>query len=180
MTLFTLLGISTIWLNLMTASTDMSAQSNKPMFPTIKAETLSRKKVVFPEVTRGQHAFILIAFRRQTQGEVDSWLDPFVEDFGGREGITFYEIPMIAGGWKWMSSWIDSGMRQGVPQYKHDHVATYYGPLKEYHEYLEIRDTGTVHAFLLDEQGRIIWRDIGPANDRKYSELKNLVKKVLD
>jgi hypothetical protein len=179
MSFFTILGISAISLNLLAAATDMNAQYNKPMFPTIEAETLSRKKVVFPEVARGQHAFILIAFRRQTQGEVDSWLDPFVEDFAGREGITFYEIPMISGGWKWMSSWIDSGMRQGVPQYKHDHVATYYGPLKEYHKHLEIRDTGTVHAFLLDQQGRIIWRDIGPANDRKYSHLKELVKKVL-
>lgn len=174
------MGISTIFLIPITASFNMSKQTNKPMFPTIEAETLSRKKVVFPEITKGRYAFILIAFKRQTQGEVDSWLDPFVEDFAGREGITFYEIPMISGGWKWMSSWIDTGMRQGVPQYKHDHVATYYGPLKEYHEYLGIRDTGTVYVFLLDKQGHIIWRDSGPADEKKYGKLKELIKEVLD
>lgn len=157
----------------------MGLQAQKQQFPEIPAETLSKKQVVFPGVTRGQYAFILIAFKRQTQGEVDSWLDPFVEDFYGMENVTFYEIPMISGNWKWMSSWIDSGMRSGVAQEKHDHVATYYGPLKGYFDYFNIRDSRTVYVFLLDKQGRVIWRESGPANQKKYEALKNLVREKI-
>jgi len=156
----------------------MGLQAQKQQFPEIPAETLSKKQVVFPEITRGKYAFILIAFKRQTQGEVDSWLDPFVEDFYGMENLTFYEIPMISGNWKWMSSWIDSGMRSGVPAEKHDHVATYYGPLKSYFDYFGIQDSRTVYVFLLDQQGRIIWREMGPANKQKYEELKTQIQRL--
>ena len=67
-------------------------------------------------------------------------------------------------------------MRSGVPDEKHDHVATYYGPLRKYFDYLDIRDPRTVYVFLLDKEGHIIWREIGPANKRNYGELKTLLE----
>ncbi len=153
----------------------MSSQVKSQQFPRIEAETLSKKQVVFPQDTQGQFALLLIAFRRQTQGEVDSWLNPFIEDFSNHQQVTFYEIPMISGNWKWMSGWIDSGMRSGVAEYKHDHVATYYGPLKSYFQHFEVDDVRRVYVFLLDKQGHILWRETGRANQNKYQELKLLL-----
>ena len=144
-------------------------------FPRIEAESLSGKKLIFPEATAGKYAFILIAFKRQTQGEVDSWLDPFIREFGKHQLVTFYEIPMISTGWKWMSGWIDSGMRAGVPKSKHDHVATYYGPLSKYFNHFNVKNPGTVYVFLLDKQGSIIYKNSGPADDYKLSELHRFV-----
>jgi len=153
----------------------MNQKETLQKFPIIVAETLSGKKITFPEVTKGKFAFILIAFKRQTQGEVDSWLDPFIKEFGKHKSVTFYEIPMISTGWKWMSGWIDAGMRAGVPKSKHDHVATYYGPLSKYFNHFNVKDPGTVYVFLLDKQGNIIYKNSGPADDYKLSELRRFV-----
>jgi len=157
----------------------MAQQVQSQKFPTIEAETLSQKKIVFPDVTEGKYALILIAFKRQTQGQVDSWLDPFIEEYGDNKQVTFYEIPMISNNWKWMSSWIDSGMRSGVPDYKHDHVATYYGPLSEYFEYFNINDKRLCYVFLLDESGNIIWRNQDTATRDSYIELSQIVRKKI-
>ena len=157
----------------------MAQQVQSQQFPVIKAETLSQEKIVFPEITKGKTALILIAFKRQTQGQVDSWLDPFIEEFGDNELVTFYEIPMISNSWKWMSSWIDSGMRAGVPAYKHDHVATYYGPLSEYFEYFDVQDKRLCYVFLLDENGKIIWRNQDAATRESYNELSQLVREKI-
>ena len=157
----------------------MIQQVQAQKFPVIKAETLSQKKVIFPDITEGKIALILIAFKRQTQGQVDSWLDPFIEEFGDNKQVTFYEIPMISNNWKWMSSWIDSGMRSGVPDYKHDHVATYYGPLSEYFEYLNIQDKRLCYVFLLDEEGNIIWKNQDAATPDSYNELSQFVRKKI-
>src|SRR6056297_1088864 len=154
-----------------------TVQSQK--FPSIEAETLSQKKVVFPEVTKGKYALILVAFRRQTQGQVDSWLDPFIREFGENEEITFYEIPMISNNWKWMSGWIDSGMRAGVPKYKHDHVATYYGKLSPYFDFFDIEDKSLCYVFLLNKSGEIVWREKGALDSEKYNELKKTLKSFL-
>ena len=154
----------------------MSNEVQSQEFPTIEAETLSGKKILFPDITTGKYALILVAFKRQTQGEVDSWLDPFIEEFGDRESVTFYEIPMISKNWKWMSGWIDAGMRSGVPKNKHDHVATYYGPLTEYFDYFGVDDSGKVYVFLLDPEGNIIWKTSGRANENTFNELRALMR----
>ncbi|MFP4620693.1 MAG: hypothetical protein ACLFM7_05245 [Bacteroidales bacterium] len=153
----------------------MNHKDPSSKFPAIEAETLSGEKITFPDVTKGKYAFILIAFKRQTQGEVDSWLDPFIKEFGKRKSVTFYEIPMISKNWKWMSGWIDAGMRAGVPKAKHDHVATYYGPLSKYFSHFNVEDTGTVYVFLLDKNGNIIYKTSGPADDYKFSELRRIL-----
>lgn len=154
----------------------MSQQEPYRKFPRIEAETLSGEKLIFPEATKGKYAFILVAFKRQTQGEVDSWLNPFIEEFGRRDSVTFYEIPMISNKWKWMSKWIDAGMRTGVPEYKHDHVATYYGSLTQYFDHFKVDDPASVYVFLLDKEGNIIFSTSGSADNDKFSKLKNIVK----
>lgn len=158
----------------------MTQQTVSQKFPTIKAETLSQEKVVFPDITENKYALILIAFKRQTQGQVDSWLDPFIKEFGENKQVTFYEIPMISNNWKWMSQWIDSGMRSGVPKYKHNHVATYYGPLSSYFEYFEIKNSKLCYSFLLDKTGHIIWKNQGAATKETFNELRDLVKMKLE
>ncbi|MFW5944203.1 MAG: hypothetical protein ACOCTU_02990 [Bacteroidota bacterium] len=141
----------------------------------MEAETLSGKKLIFPKATKGKHTFILVAFKRQTQGELDSWLDPFIEEFGSRDSVTFYEIPMISKNWKWMSTWIDSGMRAGVPEFKHDHVATYYGSLTKYFDHFHVDDIGNVYVFFLDKEGNMIFNTSGPADEQKFGELRRTV-----
>lgn len=154
----------------------MSQKEPYRQFPEIEAETLSGKKIVLPEATKGKYTFIAIAFKRQTQNEVDSWLEPFIKEFGDKESVTFYEIPMISKSWKLISGWIDAGMRSGIPEFKHDHVLTYYGPLQKYFDYFEVDDTGSVYVFLLDKNGNIIFNASGPADDDKFKKLSRLVK----
>lgn len=148
---------------------------NNEKFPELKAETLSGKKITFPSVTEGKYALILMAFRRGTQPKVDSWLNPFIGEFGAKPNVTFYEIPMISGGWKIIGGWIDSGMRQGVPEQKHDHVATYYGPLKKFTDALNIDDLSGCYVFLLNPEGEIIWRETGWAEKNKLEHLFKVV-----
>jgi hypothetical protein len=71
-------------------------------------------------------------------------------------------------------------MRAGVPDYKHDHVATYYGPLSKYFDYLNIHDSRKVYTYLLDKQGYIIWNNSGPADSKDYEYLKQLVKSKIE
>lgn len=166
-------------INLLVLIIIMTQTSYSQQFPSIEAETLSQKKVVFPEVTQGKYAFILIAFRRQTQEQVDSWLDPFIREFGENEQVTFYEIPMISNNWKWMSGWIDSGMRAGVPNYKHDHVATYYGKLSPYFDFFDIKDKSLCYVFLINKSGGIVWREEGALDSEKYNELRKTLNSFL-
>jgi hypothetical protein len=139
--------------------------------------SLAKNKVTIPQAAKGKVTLIMVAFLRESQPQIDSWLGPFTRTFGGREGFTFYEIPMISSGYRFMSFMIDSGMRSGIPKEKHDNVVTYYGNIEKYTKALQI-DPRSGHVFLLDREGIIRWQARGFATDETLKELFDLAEKL--
>lgn len=148
-------------------------------FPAVRAETLEGRKTFVPDDAAGRVTLVAVAFLRENQPQLDSWLNPFYEKFGSREDIMFYEVPMIAGGYRFMKMIIDGGMRGGLPEFKHKHVVTMYGDVASYQRELDL-DPRSGHAFLLDRQGRIRWQAEGFSTPEKLSGLFEATQALLD
>jgi hypothetical protein len=137
-------------------------------FPIVNARTLSGHDVQFPDISSGKVSLIAVAFVRGAQSMLDSWTEPFERACRGE----VFEIPMIEGTlWKLVSNFIDSGMRSGIPDAKHDNVATYYGPTEEIRGKLGIEDTSIGYVFLLDENGTIIFEGKGYADEEGIGKI---------
>ena len=111
----------------------MQEQTNSNIgttFPEVTAKSLANTDESIPASASGKVALVVVAFLRESQPQLDSWLEPFIEKFGGKEGFTFYEVPMISSGYKFMRAVIDGGMRGGIPEPKHKHVVTMYGDVE--------------------------------------------------
>ena len=152
-------------------------------FPQIKATTLAGDEITFPDSTLGSPSFIVIVFEEmgryvKQQKQADRWAAIWESELSN-QGVTFYEIPALASGWKIMSRSIDNWMRAGIPPQKHSNVATYYGPKKPYMKKLGITDMSEAHVFFLDEQGRIIARASGDADPEKVQAFLGHVQPVL-
>ena len=148
-------------------------------FPTVQAKNLEGNQTTIPDDAKGKVTLVAVAFLQQSQGQLDSWLNPFYEKFGKSDDFMFYEIPMIAGGYVFMKPIISSGMRGGLPQFKHKHVVTFFGDVKQYSDTLNI-DPGFGHAFLLDKEGIIRWQGKGFAEKDALEEMFSLAKKLAD
>jgi len=142
---------------------DMDASVNPNIgrkFPVVKAKTLAGQETTVPDDAAGKVTLVCVAFLRESQSQLDSWLNPFYEKFGSRDDIMFYEVPMIAGGYRFMKPIIDGGMRGGLPEFKHKHVVTMYGDVQSYQQALGL-DARSGYAFLLDREGTIRWQAQG-------------------
>jgi len=146
-------------------------------FPDVIAESLAKTRESIPESAKGKVALIAVAFLQQSQPQLDSWLGPFAERFGGKEGFTFYEVPMISSGYKFMRIIIDSGMRGGIPREKHKNVVTMYGDVEKYMKELNL-EPRFGYAFLLDKEGIIRWQGKGFATPESLKELFELAEKM--
>jgi hypothetical protein len=123
---------------------------------------------------------IAIAFRRQAQAQVDSWLAPFTRVYGGEPTIRIYEIPMIGSIYgRLMAGRIDSGMRSGISREQHPFVITYYGDLAPCKKALDMPDPSLAYIFLLDREGRIRWRNRGQATEQGVQEMLEVASLLL-
>lgn len=140
-------------------------------FPRLVAETLSGNHLVLPDSLDDEWAVVVLAFRRHAQHAVDSWLAPIGRRYADASDVSWYEIPMLAGGWRMISGFIDGGMRAGIAPAHHERVATYYGDSTRFREALGIDDLDTAHVYLIDDEGRVHWSASGWAHQRRYEEL---------
>jgi ATPase complex subunit ATP10 len=146
-------------------------------FPEVKDDSLANTRVSLPDAARGKVTLIAVAFLRESQSQLDSWLEPFGEKFGNKTEFTFYEVPMLAGDYKAMRPMIDGGMRAGIPQEKHEHVVTMYGDVEKYIKALNL-DLRMGYAFLLDREGIIRFQGQGFATPETLKELFETAEKL--
>jgi len=158
--------------------TTMTDKTIDMEFPELKAETLSGIDMKYPDDVKGKITLILMAFKRETQRTIDSWLEPFSKAFENDTTVQFFEIPMLAGAWKLMSPFIDGGMRSGIPKQKHGNVTTFYGDVNKYCKLLSIKDKSDGYVFLLDQNGVIQWRSNGFATEEKLQELFDKIESL--
>ena len=132
-------------------------------FPAFSADALDGTPTALPDSAAGKITLIVMAFRRESQSQLDSWLEPFAARYKGSSEHVFYELPMISTAWMFMAPVINSGMRAGIPRQKHGNVVTFYGNYDRYLEALAITDRELGYAFVLDRAGTIRWRSQGYA-----------------
>jgi len=159
--------------------TEQTQSNMGKRFPEVSAESLAKTRESIPGSARGKVTLVVVAFLRETQAQLDSWLSPFVQQFGDREGFTFYEVPMISSGYKFMRFIIDNGMRAGLPEKKHKHVVTMYGDVQRYTDELGL-DPRSGYAFLLDKEGIIRWEGQGFATAEALKELFARAEKLAE
>jgi len=141
------------------------------LFPEITSKSLAGRVVTLPEAVKKKVALVCIAFVRSSQSMIDSWAQPFEQEFGKDSMFAVYEVPMINTGWKVFSWMIDAGMRGGIPVEKRDNVVTFYGDYSGYQEALGMKNTNLAYVFLLDRKGIVRWKGQGYASPEAEKEL---------
>ena len=131
-------------------------------FPRVDARDLEGRDVSLPDAFAGDRNVVIVAFRRNQQALVDSWV-PWLEEHATQDpGLRFYELPTIARIWAPVRPMIDGGMAAAI----RDPVVlrrtlTIYGDVHRLTRPLGIEDRSTVALFIVDGKGAVRWSGDG-------------------
>ena len=142
-------------------------------FPHLAARDLEGRALELPDGFSGESNLVIVAFRREQQTMVDSWV-AWWETFAAEDPLLrCYEIPVIATRWSPARPVIDGGMAQAVrAQEARRRTLTVYTDVRRVTDALAIDSTDTVTVLLVGADGRVRWRTTGPATEHATSELR--------
>jgi hypothetical protein len=131
-------------------------------FPQLGARDLDGCEVVLPAGLPGEWNVVIVAFRRQQQDLVDSWVPWLEERAAVMSWLRFVELPAIGLQWQPARSAIDGGMAAASRgQQTRRRTLTVYTDLRRVTAPLGIGDRSTIWLFLVDRAGRVRWRGSG-------------------
>jgi hypothetical protein len=141
-------------------------------FPTVRSDNLEGKTFTLPADFAGERNVVFIAFEREQQKDVDTWV-PFVgKQIAANPGTEYYELPTIKKMISLMKWTINKGMKSGIPDKgAREHTITLYIDKEPFKHDLAITDEKTIHVLIVDRAGNVLWRTSGVFTDDKAAAL---------
>lgn len=120
----------------------------------VTAQNLEGDTVNIPQDFAGEKTLLLLGYKQDTQFDIDRWLIGL--DMTGT-AVPVYEIPTIQGmAPRMFSTFIDNGMRRGIPKQLWKGVITVYADGDKVQRFTGNQNPNNARVMLLDEQGIII------------------------
>jgi len=167
-------GITTSLASCLGCITNPVTQMGAPgtMMPKVVGRNLHDEDVRFPDDLKGRPTLLLIAFLRHQQADIDTWLGRLPELEAGIADLRVLELPVLSRGYLWIRSYIDGGMRSGIPDpAARTRTVTIYTNKKAFRKALGLGDESRIYAVLLDKQTKIVHQEEGPISDRKLTAI---------
>lgn len=169
-----ILSILLITLSACIGAGDLSGmtQRGENRFPTMEGIDLMGDERVIPDSFAGDLNIVAVAFEREQQADVNTWIAEMDALMGAYEDLRFYEIPVIYEVSAPYRFWINNGMRSGIPSdAARERTITVY---TEREPFLETMDMSVdqITVLLLDDSGQIVWRADGALTDEALEGLK--------
>lgn len=146
-------------------------------FPTVSGSNLHRKRLTLPQDFEGDLNLVLIAFQQWQQTQVDTWI-PFAKKLEyTHPGLWYYELPTIRQLNVLARTFINEGMRAGLPDpVVRERTITLYLDKDDFRQALQLPHEDEIYALLLDSQGQVLWRAEGAFTPEKGRSLTSLLQ----
>ncbi len=140
--------------------------------PPLRGELLTGRDARLPDLTRGRIALVAFGFTRGSSRDVEAWVRRFKSAHGADTSFTWIEVPLISSAVAGlMKPLIQGGMRRGTPETDRAHVMTVWGAPREWKNWLEYGAPDSGYIVLLDRDGYVRWRGVGPLDDSRWRSL---------
>ena len=117
-------------------------------FPRLIASNLEKRSLTLPDDFEGSRNLLLVAFQREQQQQVDTWLREMRRFEELDPEFRYYELPTIQSPNRLVRWFIDTGMRRGIPDLKaRSRTITLYIDKQPFLKALGITDENRIYCF---------------------------------
>ena len=149
--------------------------SKNNYFPKITGIDLEGKKQELPAAFKNKLNLVIVAFKREQQAEVNTWIKAIEPILKENSNLSFYEIPLIYELWALSRMWVNNGMRFGITdEVARKRTITVYTNREEFFRITKMQED-KIFALLIDDSGKILWKKEGVADEDKMLDLKKIM-----
>lgn len=141
-------------------------------FPKVTGLNLLGEEVSLPAGFDGEANLVALGFEHRHQDDIDTWIAALPEIEAEAPALRFYEVPVIYEAGPLFRWWLNNGMRIGVVEEgARRRTVTVYTDRDRFTEAVGIPGIDGIYMLLLDGDGRIVWREAGPFDERAKGRL---------
>jgi hypothetical protein len=146
-------------------------------FPVVSGYNLNRQEFEFPRDFGNDYNLVIVPFQQYQQQIVNTWI-PFAQEIEASfprfiyyELPTIYEMPILS------RTFLNEGMRAGIPnQTARERTITLYLDKETFKSALGIPNEDEIYLFLTNRDGEILWQTTGAYTIEKANDLLQFIQ----
>lgn len=159
-----------------------TAASAQAKFPSVTGETVSGETVTLPKADARKYTIVGLAYSPKASEMLDGWLEPAYLRFVAKHGLfageydaDIFFVPVYAGLNKAAYAPSMKKFEKSASPEIVDHVLFSKDDLAPLREDLDMTNEAVPHFFVLDQEGKIVFRTKGPYTDEKLEAIENVL-----
>jgi hypothetical protein len=149
-------------------------------FPSLETRDLEGRTVGIPGDLSGVVNLVVLAFQRDHQYAIETWLPHFARLVEAYPGFEAWEVPALSRNYRIWRGAIDGGMRAGIADpHVRRHTLTAYLNLRDLQRTLDLPDLHDIHLYLLDGEGVVRWQGRGSYSQTTLEALTAALREVI-
>ena len=150
---------------------------NEQHFPVVSGFNLNRQEFEFPRDFGVELNLVIVPFQQWQQNTVNTWI-PFLQDVEDEfPDFIYYELPTIYEMPVFSRTFINEGMRAGIPdETARERTVTLYLDKETFKSALNISSEEDIYLFLVNQEGEILWQIMGAYTPEKAKELFEFIQ----
>ncbi len=151
------------------------SQKGHNMFPEMTGIDLLGEERSIPDTFTGKYNLVNLAFEQEQQELVNEWIEVAEEIMQEHDDLRYYEIPVIYEVSAAYRMFINNGMRGGIPSPQaRERTITVYTDREKLFTMMDMKQS-SIYTFLLDDQGKILWRGEGVPDANQLASIKQIL-----
>ena len=135
-------------------------------FPRVEGTNLEGRKFSLPADFESEYSVVLIAFKREQQADVETWMPFLRQPQFAQHGARVYELPTLSRSYRMIRGFIDGGMARGIAdKATREATITLYIDKTPFKRALAIASEDCITTMLVTRAGRVLWRGDGKFSD---------------
>ena len=156
----------------------LSAATVAQTLPQTKAQTLSGKEVVLPDVAYGRVTLLIVGFTRKSGTATRAWGERLAKDYSSDARLSTYQLALLEDVPKFMRGFVAGGIRSSVPTAKQDNFVLLFQQEKAWKAFVGFAAPDEAYLLLLDSSGNLAWRTHGVFSETEYNVLRDHVDRL--
>jgi hypothetical protein len=149
------------------------------VFPTVSGSNLLRQQITLPRDLSGELNLLLVPFQQWQQMEVDTWIETVEALEKEIPGFRYYELPTIQRMNFIAQTFINEGMRAGIPNSDtRGRTVTLYIDKRAFRTALNMPDENHIYLLLVRPDGSILWQDRGAYQPETAASLVESIRQA--
>jgi hypothetical protein len=151
--------------------------------PEMTGSDIENKQVNLPEHLKGKYSLLGFATSLKAQADLETWLDPIYQKFIAKTGlmddmydVNIYFIPILTGTNISFATSMKKKFREQVQEDLKSHLLMCTENGKELIEKLNMQNRDQPYFFLLNKEGKILYRTSGAFTEAKFDSIDDLIE----